>query len=780
MGTRIQDPEIKISMEEMKETLLTRIFLSILAIGLIFIVVNFINELTIGSIQMTYPVVILYIILLSIYIIRERIPFALRAYTVMSILFVTGIVSGLTYGMIGLSMLFYIGASYTAMLLLSKKETILWMVFSLMIYVGIYALWVAGIVVYDFSVEEYALSFSTMISRIVAFIFFVGLMIFSQWMVNQFLVDQMNELKRTHDNLKESDNQLQLQYEEILENREQIKLKEEQYRSIIENTFDLIYAVSPDGKVITANSAMIHFLRETEENVIDQPMSMLAERFPLLNEMYRHVSRLMNSTTSVQFVTRIADGDSAELRTYHTVITPVMKETAELNLLLFKHHDVTELLLKDEKIEHLAYYDQLTGLSNRTSFEQITTEKINGKNQAFAIIYFDLDHFKKINDSIGHHAGDNLLVDISTRLMDLTPEGATLARLGGDEFALLLDENNAIKTLSVEVGEMADCVVNAVQNPVVLSGVSYYISASAGIVFYPDHGLTYEELMKNVDTAMYRAKNDGKNKWLMFNDRIKEQMNHSIILESHLRHAFEYQEMHINYQPLIHAQTESIRGFEALMRWQSSAFGAVPPDVFIPILEQTGLIVEYGEWILREAVLKVKEWEQISNEALIMSVNISLVQLKQETFPERIVSIIQEADLAPGKLELEITESFLADDVKQITSVLSSLRSSGIRIALDDFGTGFSSLSYLHRFPLDTLKIDKAFSEGVGGKTESNELIGSIIEMAHNIGLEVVAEGIENAGQVDYLKALKCDIFQGFYFQKPLAVEEADALIQRK
>ncbi|AOM83360.1 sensor domain-containing diguanylate cyclase [Salisediminibacterium beveridgei] len=395
MSLKIQDPVIESSMEEIRETLLQRILLSILAVGLIFIVVNFINEWILGSIQMTYPVLILYILLLIIYGRGVKIPFQFRAYIVISVLFATGVVSSLTYGMIGLSILFYVGASYTAMLLLSRKETIWWMGMSLSIYLVIYSFWVSGILTYGFSVEEYSVSITTMLSRLVAFIFFVGLMIFSQWMVNQFLVDKMNKLKKTHDELVESDQRLHLQYEALAVNREALKLKEEQYRSIIENTPDLIYALSKNREMVTANSAMIRFLGDTEESVIHQPISKLAERYPLLKEMHRHVDKIMSSNTPFQFVTRVNDEITGNLRTYHSVITPVKKESGELNLLLFKHHDVTELLLKDEKIEHLAFFDQLTGLSNRTHFEQVATSLIEQNTKIFAMIYFDLDHFKK-------------------------------------------------------------------------------------------------------------------------------------------------------------------------------------------------------------------------------------------------------------------------------------------------------------------------------------------------------------------------------------------------
>lgn len=777
MNLKIQDPVIESSMKDIRETLLQRILLSILAVGFIFIVVNFINEWILGSIQMTFPVLMLYIILLIIYVKSEQIPFQFRAYIIISVLFATGVVSSFTYGMIGLSILFYVGASYTAMLLLSRKETFWWMGMSLTIYLTVYALWVGGILTYDFSVEEYSVSITTMLSRLVAFIFFVGLMIFSQWMVNQFLIDKMNELKHTHDELVESDQQLQKHYEELALNREELKLKEEQYRSIVENTPDLIYALSKEGKMVTANSAMIRFLGGTEEGVIHQPISKLAERYPLLNEMYRHVDNMVSSDTPFQVVTRVSDETAGKLRTYHSVITPVKKESGELNLLLFKHHDVTELLLKDEKIEHLAYFDQLTGLSNRTHFEQVASSLIEQDTKPFAMIYFDLDHFKKINDSIGHFAGDQVLVDIAKRLEKVKPEGAILARLGGDEFVLLVEETLIEDPMTENIKKLADLVVNTVKNPVVFSDVSYFISASAGIVLYPDHGTTYEELMKNVDTAMYRAKNEGKNQWLMFNDQIKDEMNQMVMIESHLRHAFEYGEIHINFQPLVNSQSDQLRGFETLMRWQSQAFGAVPPDVFIPVLEQTGMIVEFGEWILRETVHSIKKWESYSNTPLIISVNISLIQLKQENFSEKVNAIIQEADITAGSLELEITESVLADDVEQITNVLHKLRLNGVRIALDDFGTGYSSLSYLRRFPLDTLKIDKTFSEGIGYGIESTQMIGSIIEMAHNIGLEVVAEGIENSDQVHFLKNYGCDYFQGFYYHKPMSKKDAERLL---
>lgn len=766
MDMKIEDPAIESSMHDMKERLLSRIFLSVLGVGFIFSVVNFINEWVLGSVQMTYAVIMFYSILLIMHAFRRKIHFEIRAYTIIFILFGTGIVSGLTYGMVGSSMLFYVGAAYVAMLLLSKRETIYWMAMTLFIYLVIYVFWVSGILTYEFSVMEYAVSETTLISRMVAFIFFVGLLIFSQWMVNEFLVDKMNDLKQTHDELRLSDKQLIEQYNEILNNREEIKLKEEQYRSIVENTEDLIYAVTPEKTLITANSSFSAFMNMDQKELIGTSLDKLKGLVTLIDENDRNVDYVLEKKVPIQFVQRIEKPVGRQI--YHTDITPVMHVDGSFTMMLIKHHNVTELVHKDEQIEQLAYFDQLTGLVNRYHFEAIISEKINDTSHQFGIIYFDLDHFKKINDTIGHFAGDYLLKQVAEMLQAVLPEEAILARLGGDEFAVLIDEASEGHSLTRVLEDVADTVVKTARKPVNIDGVHYYISASAGVVVYPIHGSSHDELMKNVDTAMYKAKNDGKNKWIFFNAEIKDETDQSILLEAHLRHAFEYDEMYVDYQPLVSGEDEHVRGFEALMRWNSNYFGPVSPAVFIPVLEQTGMIVEFGEWILKEAMNKIHELASVSDQSYVVSVNVSLLQLKQERFATNVKRIMDEWGVNPASVELEITESILADDVDLIINVLSELKQFGIRIALDDFGTGYSSLSYLRKFPLDTLKIDKSFSEGIGQQQKQIELIGSIIQMAHKIGLEVVAEGIEEPEQVAYLKRHHCDYFQGYYFHKPL------------
>lgn len=766
MDMRIEDPVIESSMQDMKERLLNRIFLSVLGVGFIFITVNFINEWTLGAVQMTYAVVLFYGVLLLMYTFRKRIHFEIRAYTIIFILFGTGIVSGLTYGMVGSSMLFYVGAAYVAMLLLSKRETIYWMAMTLFIYLVIYVFWVSGILSYEFSVLDYAVSETTLVSRMVAFLFFVGLLIFSQWMVNEFLVDKMNDLKQTHDELRLSDKQLLEQYNEILENREAIKLKEEQYRSIVENTEDLIYAVTPDRKLITVNSSFSAFMNMDQADLEGLSLYDLAGCSALIDENESNLDNVVQKKNPFRLIQRI-DMPSGK-RTYHTDITPVMHIDGRLTMMLIKHHDVTELVYKDEQIEQLAYFDQLTGLVNRYHFEAILSERIKDPGQQFGIIYFDLDHFKKVNDTIGHFAGDYLLKQVAETLQKVLPDGAILARLGGDEFAVIINEGKDGPSLMPLLEDAADLIVKAARKPVYIDDVYYYISASAGIVIYPDHGKTQDELMKNVDTAMYKAKNDGKNKWIFFNTAIKEETDQSILLESHLRHAFDYNEIYVDYQPLVSGADDHVRGFEALMRWNSNHFGFVSPAVFIPVLEQTGMIVEFGEWILREALIKLSELTKVSDQRYIISVNVSLLQLKQENFATDVKEMVTEFGVHPSSVELEITESILADDVDLVIQVLSELKQYGLKIALDDFGTGYSSLSYLRKFPLDTLKIDKSFSEGIGKQQKQVELIGSMIQMAHKIGLEVVAEGIEEPAQVDYLKQQNCDYFQGFYFHKPL------------
>jgi len=435
-----------------------------------------------------------------------------------------------------------------------------------------------------------------------------------------------------------------------------------------------------------------------------------------------------------------------------------------------------------EHFRHAAFHDSLTGLANRdllTENLRFVIERAKQDRQSqFAVLFLDLDRFKNINDSLGHTVGDQLLVSIARRLEHCVRDVDTVARLGGDEFAILLDGVED----SLEAVQLAERVLETLTQPFNLRGHEVFTSASIGITLsslgyeYPD------DLLRDADTAMYYAKLDGKSRHQLFDKAMHAHAVNLLKLETDLRHAIEREEFRVFYQPIVELDTGHISGFEALVRWQHPERGLISPSEFIPLVEETGMIVPIGMWVLREACRQVCQWQWQSplNRSLTLSVNLSGKQFAQFDLVEQIEQILRETHLQPQHLRLEITESVVMKDAEAAATMLNELRAVGVHLSIDDFGTGYSSLSYLHRFPVDTLKIDRSF---IGRMTESEEhaeIVRTIMTLAANLGMQVVAEGIETLEQMSRLQAMNCDYGQGYLFAKPAAGETAGALLARK
>jgi diguanylate cyclase (GGDEF)-like protein len=393
----------------------------------------------------------------------------------------------------------------------------------------------------------------------------------------------------------------------------------------------------------------------------------------------------------------------------------------------------------------------------------------------FALLFLDLDRFKLVNDSLGHMLGDQLLIAIANRLKTCVGAKDTIARLGGDEFTILLED---VKDLD-RATQVADRICQELSLPFNLSGHEVFTSVSIGIAISTFGYNRAEDLLRDADTTMYRAKSTGKARYEVFDRAMQNQAMARLQLEIDLRWALERQELHVYYQPIMSLNNSRIAGFEALVRWQHPQRGWISPTEFIPVAEEAGLIVPLGWWVLREACSQIRAWQQLPTDLpLTISVNISGKQFAQPNLVKEIQQILQETGLDASSLKLEITESVLVDKTEAAVAILKQLKALGIGLSIDDFGTGYSSLSYLHQMPIDTLKIDRSFVNNVDCDPEKIEIIRTIVGLAWNLGMNVVAEGVETKKQMYQLRALKCDYGQGYFFSRPVDAKAATALQQ--
>jgi len=438
--------------------------------------------------------------------------------------------------------------------------------------------------------------------------------------------------------------------------------------------------------------------------------------------------------------------------------------------------DITDRRAAEERVQFLAYYDALTGLPNRVLLQDRLAKALASArrhDEKVAILFLDLDRFKIINDSLGHSVGDLLLQHVAERLKKWTRAQDTVARIGGDEFLLVL---TAVKDVP-DAAVCAERIMDAMTAEFVVQGRSFTVSCSIGLSIFPEHGADGETLIKNADAAMYCAKDSGRNNFQFFTEDMNAQVVERLTLEHSLRLALEKQELSLVYQPQMDIATGRITGLEALLRWKHPELGLVPPDKFIRIAENSGLILPIGEWVLRSACSQARKWQDEGLPALPVAVNVSAVQFRQEGFPQVIRRVLDETGLGPEFLELELTESLLLSNADVTFTVLRALNAMGLKLAIDDFGTGYSSLSYLKQFPVSKLKIDRSFLRDVAVNPDDAAITTAIISMAKSLNLKVIAEGVENEAQMSFLRALQCDEIQGYYFSKPLAVNEvADKL----
>ncbi len=441
--------------------------------------------------------------------------------------------------------------------------------------------------------------------------------------------------------------------------------------------------------------------------------------------------------------------------------------------------DITEHKTAEERVKFLAYYDALTELPHRALLQDrldtaLTGARLRGEN--IALLFLDLDRFKAINDSFGHSFGDVVLKEIAKRIRGCALEHNTVARVGGDEFLILLGN---VKD-AADAAIAAQRIMDAMSASFVVLGQTVHVSCSIGVSMFPDHGTDGETLIKNSDAAMYSAKNGGPCNVRFFTEEMKAEAMERLTMEGNLRLALERDEFYLMYQPQMEIESGTITGFEALIRWQHPDRGLIHPERFITIAENSGLILPMGEWVLKTACAQARGWQDAGGCGVPVAVNVSAVQFRQDNFCSLIRKVLLETGLSPEYRELELTESSLLSNADVTLSVLRELKEMGLKLTIDDFGTGYSSFSYLRKFSVDKIKIDRSFVQDVATDCGGAAITTAIISMAKNLQLTVIAEGVEDEQQMSFLREHRCDEVQGNYFSKPISADEAAILMQRE
>ena len=551
-----------------------------------------------------------------------------------------------------------------------------------------------------------------------------------------------------------------------------LRESEERYHRLVELSPDAIL-VHAGGEIVFVNGAGVKLLGAgAQEQIVGRP----------INEFVRHDrqegvgKRLCGAAGDAAFLEeKLVRADGTEVCVEAAAVPFVYRDRPAVQVVA---RDISRRKQMEEKLLHDAFHDALTGLPNRALFMDhlrlaVERAKRPKKRYLFAVLFLDLDRFKIINDSLGHTMGDQLLVATAARIQKCLRHLDTVARFGGDEFAVLLDGVEDVN----DTIRVAQRLQRELTTPINVGGHEVFTSVSIGIALSDTGYERPEDVVRDADTAMYRAKAAGKSRYEIFDTAMHSRAVALLKLESDLRRAVEREEFVVHYQPIVSLTDDSIQGFEALVRWQHPERGLVTPSEFIPVAEETGLIIPLGSWVLREACRQMHHLQAASaaSRPLSLSVNLSGKQFMQPDLVGQVEQILVETGFDPRRLQLEITESSVIENTETVTEMLLQLRALGIRLSMDDFGTGYSSLSYLHRFPIHTLKIDRSFVSGGDGE---NEIVRTITMLARNMGMDIVAEGVETREQLAYLKELKCEYGQGFLFSHPLDLDTACKLLE--
>ncbi|KIL96966.1 diguanylate cyclase/phosphodiesterase (GGDEF & EAL domains) with PAS/PAC sensor(s) [Paramagnetospirillum magnetotacticum MS-1] len=552
-------------------------------------------------------------------------------------------------------------------------------------------------------------------------------------------------------------------------------------RKVIEASLDGIMIVDANQRVEFVNPAFTHMTGYEAEEIIGKNPNVLKSGHHD-DDFYKHMYTVLDAQDYWQgeIWNRRKNG---EIYPEWLTINVIRDESGELTQYAAIFSDITERKKTEERIKNLAYFDVLTALPNRRLFTdrlQIAIANAHRHGQQLAIMFLDLDLFKRINDSLGHGVGDQVLVETAARISHCVREGDTVARLGGDEFTVLLPEIDHME----DAAKLAERVIAHVKQPFVVDDNELYVTTSIGIAVYPEDGDSVEALIKNADTAMYRAKDLGRNSFQLYTPAMNARSFERLTMESSLRHALVRDEFRLVYQVKVDSEDGRMSGVEALVRWHHPEMGLVSPVDFIPLAENMGVISDIGEWVLRTACRQCKHWMDLGLPPVRIAVNVSAQQFVETDVPEVVARALRETGLPPQYLELELTETVLMQRVDEVVGVLKALRAMGVRISIDDFGTGYSSLSYLKRMPIDALKVDRSFVndifDGQSKVTEDGaEIVSTIINLAHNLKLKAIAEGVETPEQAEFLRSKGCDEVQGYLISRPVSGEDLISLFDR-
>jgi diguanylate cyclase (GGDEF)-like protein/PAS domain S-box-containing protein len=584
------------------------------------------------------------------------------------------------------------------------------------------------------------------------------------------LMEKHEELSAVYEELAASEEELKDQLNELIHQKILLQEKDERHNLIVEacNIGIWDWDMTTNTYFYSDKWYEIHELKREEisgkENQVLTQM-ILPEDRDIPVTAYNHHIENRTPFYECQYRIKTADG---KIKWIYAVGKVLWDQDGKPIKMAGAYTDISAEKENEEKVHRLAYYDTLTGLPNRSHLIEIFNH-LKLKVSNMALVYIDLDNFKIINDSYGHAIGDSLLIEVSERLQKLCTPNMYISRNGGDEFAILVCDWESKEALEELVGNLLKTLEGLIR----IKDNTISLSTHVGISLYPKDADNFNDLLKHADTAMFRA-HEQRNKFLFFDKGMNDAMIERLDLRIRLKEALDNNEFLLYYQPQYRGSDRKIMGFEALVRWNSPVMGMVSPMKFIPVAEESMLILPLGEWILEEAIRFIKKIHQAGFEDMIMSVNISVIQLMQENFSDTVIRLIEAYDLAPELLELEITESAMMESMESVLKNIIFLKRRGIRFALDDFGTGYSSLNYLTQLPINTLKIDKSFIDNIGRIKEKAYLISSIMEIGQKLGLSIVAEGVETEDQYNYLVKRRCERIQGYLLSKPLP--EADVM----
>ncbi|MDB6090588.1 MAG: diguanylate cyclase [Gammaproteobacteria bacterium] len=553
---------------------------------------------------------------------------------------------------------------------------------------------------------------------------------------------------------------------------------ERRYHGLFDNAIEGIFRTTVEGNYLDANPALAHIYGFGSPLELMASLSDIGRQLyvdPQRRDEFMRIVKARGSVTGFESQVYRKNGDMIWICENARV---VIGEDGRPSGYEGTVEDITERRLYQTRIEHQANYDTLTGLANRSLLQDRLEQALltaASFGTRIAVAFVDLDRFKFINDSLGHHVGDELLKEVAERLQSCVRECDTVARLGGDEFVLLINGHSGLES----VRQVMERMLSAVSQPWTIEQGEFTVSCSIGVALHPEDGEEARTLLKHADSAMYRAKDSGRNNFQFFTRELNTLMTERLEMEGHLRRALDRQQFVLCYQPRIALDGGRIVGTEALLRWRIPQRGTITPQRFIALAEETGLIVPIGKWVLQTACAQNKAWQDEGLPPIVVSVNVSARQFRQESIVQTVAAVLRETGLEARYLELELTESMVMHDAPQLVAMLDELKQLGVQIAVDDFGTGYSSLSYLKRFPVDRLKIDRSFVEDIASDADDATIVRTIIALGHNLGLKVVAEGVESDEQLRFLRSNLCDEAQGFLISRPVSHRQMRRMINR-